>query len=161
MQLEWNLLKVKLFMWCLLLGRVPTGHRLKEEGIIDVNGCPMCDQGRILISIYSYRAAGWWSFVGSYLFLFRSVLEIILYNICGDAKKGTAWVQAGGTIGQLYLYNAAKCRTYSFPAGVCPTVEIGGHFSGGGYGALLRKYDLAADHIIDAQIVNVDAWKNS
>ncbi|KAF5184228.1 hypothetical protein FRX31_026185, partial [Thalictrum thalictroides] len=72
----------------LLLGRVPTGHRLKEKGIVDVNGDPMCDQGRILISIYSYRAAGWWSFVDSYLFLFRSVLGASAINTLGKLRWG-------------------------------------------------------------------------
>ncbi|KAF5193341.1 Berberine bridge enzyme-like [Thalictrum thalictroides] len=79
-----------------------------------------------------------------------------LQSISVDAKKGTAWVQAGATIGQLYHNIAVKSRTYGFPAGICPTVGVGGHFSGGGYGALLRKYGLAADNIVDARLVNVD-----
>ncbi|KAF5196959.1 Berberine bridge enzyme-like, partial [Thalictrum thalictroides] len=63
---------------------------------------------------------------------------------------------AGATIGQLYHNIAVKSRTYGFPAGICPTVGVGGHLSGGGYGTLLRKYGLAADHIVDARLVNVD-----
>ena len=39
---------------------------------------------------------------------------------------------------------------------VCPTLGVGGHFSGGGYGNMLRKFGLSVDHIVDAQIVNVN-----
>ena len=41
-------------------------------------------------------------------------------------------------------------------SGVCPTLGVGGHFSGGGYGNMLRKFGLSVDHIVDAQIVNVN-----
>ncbi|KAL2494187.1 FAD-binding Berberine family protein [Forsythia ovata] len=82
-----------------------------------------------------------------------------LFNLCEtsvDVEKKTAWVQAGSTIGQLYYKIAEKSGTLGFPSGVCPTVGVGGHFSGGGYGTLLRKYGLAADNIIDVRMVDVN-----
>ncbi|XP_037492297.1 cannabidiolic acid synthase-like 1 isoform X2 [Jatropha curcas] len=81
---------------------------------------------------------------------------INLQSITIDATNKTAWVQVGATIGKLYYSIAEQSQNLAFPAGVCPTVGIGGHFSGGGYGLLLRKYGLAADNIIDAQLVDVN-----
>ncbi|XP_038881609.1 berberine bridge enzyme-like 14 [Benincasa hispida] len=79
-------------------------------------------------------------------------LRAIRVNIA----KGTARVQAGATLGELYYAIANKSNLHGFPGGVCPTVATGGHFSGGGYGNLIRKFGLTIDNILDAQIVNAD-----
>ncbi|KAK7362949.1 hypothetical protein VNO77_05074 [Canavalia gladiata] len=73
-----------------------------------------------------------------------------------DIENGTALVQAGATIGHVYYDIANKSNVHAFPASVCPTVGAGGHFSGGGYGNLMRKYGLSVDNIIDAKLVDVN-----
>ncbi|KAL8512858.1 hypothetical protein ACS0TY_019122 [Phlomoides rotata] len=77
-------------------------------------------------------------------------------SISIDSKEKTAWVQAGATLGQLYHTLALKSKTLAFPAGACPDVGVGGHFTGGGYGMISRKHALAADHVIDAKLINAD-----
>ncbi|CAL5048197.1 unnamed protein product [Urochloa decumbens] len=81
----------------------------------------------------------------------------LLRSVRVNAAKATAWVDSGATIGELY-YAAAKASgdRLAFPAGLCPTIGVGGHFSGGGFGVLQRKYGLAADNFLDAILVDAE-----
>ncbi|KAF2317923.1 hypothetical protein GH714_041245 [Hevea brasiliensis] len=79
-----------------------------------------------------------------------------LRSIDIDIKDETAWAQAGATLGELYYRIAEKSNVHGFAAGVCPTLGLGGHISGGGYGNMMRKYGLSVDNIVDAQIVDVE-----
>ncbi|MBA0690965.1 hypothetical protein Goari_008614 [Gossypium aridum] len=57
----------------------------------------------------------------------------------------------------LDMFNLrSKTVSYGFPAGAYPTLGVGEHFSGGGYGNLMRKYGLAVDNIFDGRLVDVN-----
>uniref|UniRef100_M1BWK3 FAD-binding PCMH-type domain-containing protein n=1 Tax=Solanum tuberosum TaxID=4113 RepID=M1BWK3_SOLTU len=79
-----------------------------------------------------------------------------LRSISIDTEKKTAWIQAGATIGEVYYRIAEKSKKLAFVAGVCPTVGVGGHFTGGGYGMMSRKFGTAADNIIDAKLIDAN-----
>ncbi|KAG0492531.1 hypothetical protein HPP92_005929 [Vanilla planifolia] len=85
---------------------------------------------------------------------FFSIVDLQRFrSVKVDVANGTAWVQAGATLGELYYAIAMKSGDVAFPAGSCHTVGVGGHFSGGGLGTLTRSHGLAIDQIIDARVV--------
>ncbi|XP_010519042.1 PREDICTED: reticuline oxidase-like protein [Tarenaya hassleriana] len=79
-----------------------------------------------------------------------------LRSVDVDVEKRTAWVQTGATLGEVYYNIWDKSKTLGFPAGVCPTVGVGGHISGAGYGNMMRKYGLTVDNVVDARMVDVN-----
>ncbi|XP_016646983.1 PREDICTED: reticuline oxidase-like protein [Prunus mume] len=106
-------------------------------------------QLRIRSGGHDYEGLSYWSdktFIVLDMFNLRSVTV--------DIEDSSVWVQAGATLGELYYRISEKSKVHGFPAGVCPTVGIGGHISGGGYGNMLRKFGLAVDNVLDAQIVD-------
>ncbi|KAK1610667.1 hypothetical protein QYE76_034340 [Lolium multiflorum] len=73
-----------------------------------------------------------------------------------DGKARTAWVDSGAQLGELYYAISKYSRTLAFPAGVCPTIGVGGNLAGGGFGMLLRKYGIAAENVIDVKLVDAN-----
>ncbi|KAJ0866638.1 putative tetrahydroberberine oxidase [Helianthus annuus] len=79
-----------------------------------------------------------------------------LRSVDVNIEQETVWVQTGATLGEVYYGIAEKSNIHGLPGGVCPTVGVGGHCSGAGYGNMLRKYGLTADCIVDALLVDVN-----
>jgi FAD/FMN-containing dehydrogenase len=67
---------------------------------------------------------------------------------------GTATVGAGARLGNIY--DRLGARNVAIPAGTCPSVGIGGHALGGGFGLASRAWGLASDNIASLQIVTAD-----
>ncbi|XP_020199936.3 berberine bridge enzyme-like Cyn d 4 [Aegilops tauschii subsp. strangulata] len=96
----------------------------------------------------SYRSVG----IEGFAMLDMSELRTVVV----DNQTSTAWVESGATLGELYYAISKASDLLGFPAGVCLTVGVGGHFSGGGFGTLMRKHGLAVGNVIDAELVDAN-----
>ncbi|KAL3509494.1 hypothetical protein ACH5RR_028895 [Cinchona calisaya] len=103
--------------------------------------------------------SGGHDFEGSSLVAYVPFFVLNMFNfrsISIDPKSRTAWVGSAATLGETYYSISQINSSFAFPAGYWPTVAMGGHLSGGGYGPLVRKYGLAADNVVDARIIDAN-----
>lgn len=77
-----------------------------------------------------------------------------LNQVFVDVKSESAWVEGGAMLGQTYYAISESSQVLGFSAGSFPTVGIGGHIAGGGFGLLSRKYSLVADNVVDALLID-------
>ncbi|XVE89462.1 hypothetical protein DITRI_Ditri19aG0203300 [Diplodiscus trichospermus] len=94
------------------------------------------------------------SYISDVPFIIIDLFQI--RSVTVDINDEYAWVGAGATLGELYYSISSLSNVHGFPAGSCPTVGVGGHVSGGGFGTIFRKYGLASDNVIDAKMVDVN-----
>ena len=74
-----------------------------------------------------------------------------------DADAKTAWVETGATAGQLTT--AAAAHGLVVGLGDTGSVGVGGITLGGGVGYLVRKWGLAIDSLLAAEIVTADGLR--
>ncbi|CAG8837531.1 25629_t:CDS:2, partial [Racocetra persica] len=83
------------------------------------------------------------------------VIDLVNLNkITIDPPSQTAIVETGNTLNTFY--SKINRHGFAFPAGTCPSIGVGGHMLGGGFGFLSRKFGYSSDNILDAQIVLVN-----
>jgi FAD/FMN-containing dehydrogenase len=70
------------------------------------------------------------------------------------ATGNRALVGTGARLGTIY--NSLAQHGLAIPAGTCPSVGIGGHALGGGFGLASRAWGLASDNLLAVQIVTAD-----
>lgn len=93
---------------------------------------------------------------------FTSSAEIRV-NVNTSAMKGVSYdpvmkafaVEPGAQVGQVYqtLFDGWGV---TIPAGTCPSVAMGGHIVGGGYGPLSRSLGVTVDYLHAVEVVVVD-----
>jgi FAD/FMN-containing dehydrogenase len=69
-------------------------------------------------------------------------------------SRGRAIIGPGARLGNIYQGLAS--HGLAIPAGTCPSVGIGGHALGGGFGLASRAWGLASDNLVAAHIVTAD-----
>ncbi|NUP48360.1 MAG: FAD-binding oxidoreductase [Catenulispora sp.] len=85
------------------------------------------------------------------------LLDMTPMNAVGyDPVMRAFSVQAGARVGEVYTA-LFKGWGVTLPAGGCPDMGAGGHFVGGGYGPLSRRYGSVVDHLYAVEVVVVGA----
>ena len=85
----------------------------------------------------------------------RMLVELSPMNAVGyDASRRAFAVQPGATLGHVFRTLFTGWGV-TIPAGGCPEVGAGGHFAGGGYGPLSRRYGSVVDHLYGVEVVVV------
>jgi len=86
----------------------------------------------------------------------RMLLDLSAMDEVGyDPRRRAFAVQPGATLGEVYRALFTGWGV-TIPGGSCPEVGAGGHFAGGGYGPLSRRYGSVVDHLYGVEVVVAD-----
>ncbi len=93
-------------------------------------------------------------------FVFNSEVDVVidlsgLGGVSFDPRRQAFAVEGGARLSAVYETLFKKWGV-TLPGGMCPTVGIGGHATGGGYGFLSRQFGAVIDHLEAVEIVVVD-----
>ncbi|KAF4319303.1 hypothetical protein BBO99_00004821 [Phytophthora kernoviae] len=89
---------------------------------------------------------------GSLVIDIADMVDVNLVSEDNVEGSAIATVQGGARLAWIYT-ELDRLGGYNFNAGTCPSVGIGGHISGGGYGMVARHYGLAADQTTEMRVV--------
>ncbi|KAI9026232.1 hypothetical protein DFJ74DRAFT_604789 [Hyaloraphidium curvatum] len=73
-------------------------------------------------------------------------------RVVNDAER-IVDIGGGAWLGKVY-YELLRSRGWVLPGGDCPSVGIGGHAQGGGFGVISRKWGLVVDTMVQVQMVD-------
>lgn len=76
-------------------------------------------------------------------------------SIVSDSKNALVHIEPGARLGDVVKTLWADGKR-GMPHGTCPTVGVGGHTLCGGVGPLSRKWGMATDNMIEAEVVMAD-----
>jgi hexose oxidase len=84
----------------------------------------------------------------------EAILDLSLLNGVGfDSDRGVFYAQGGAN--NFDLQHSLIRFGKTLPAGSCPTVGLGGHICGGGYGVLSPLYGLTVDWLTGVSLVHL------
>lgn len=86
----------------------------------------------------------------------RVVIDLSEFkSVSYDSRRRAFAVDAGAVIGEVYE-TLFKGWGVTIPGGSCPSVGVGGHVAGAGYGPLNRLHGLVIDYLWAVEVVVVD-----
>jgi hypothetical protein len=79
----------------------------------------------------------------------------VMTSVYYDSDMGAFAVESGATLGEAYRKLFLGWGV-TIPAGISPSIGVGGHVLGSAFGYLCRQHGLAADHLYGVEVVVVD-----